>query len=68
MGNIEETLLEINDELEEDHELYTSTTSFRNAEKLLENTNFKKIMKSYEDYKEEMNRVIHRLEKDIQFL
>ena len=52
LGNIEESFLEITGDLESDHELYTSTISFRNTEKNIENQSFKKMMKTYETFKE----------------
>ena len=61
-------MLDISGELETDHELYTSTSAFRNAEKNIDNQNFKLMMKGYEDFKENMNQKIHHLEKDIQLL
>lgn len=41
---------------------------FRDSEKNLETIFFKKMMKSHEDFKEKLNNIILRLERDIQLL
>ena len=53
---------------ETDNEHFSSTIKFRPYNKYNEAISFRNIMKSHEDFKEKLNHIIHKLEKDIQKL
>lgn len=65
---MEQSFLSLIECLEADQELFKCTGIFRDTEKKLENEVFRLKMKSYEDFKDKLNRHIHGLERDVQLL
>lgn len=68
LSSIEDSFISLIENAESDRELYSSSVMFRDSEKNLETIFFKKMMKSHEDFKEKLNNIILRLERDIQLL